>query len=102
LQCSLLHNEHCQWFEQAVVPLNADLMREWHRIFGPKVKAVKAMTSDKRGRCQCGALFIGKSNRQKMCDDCAAKAQRKRQRDYWHRKKGSKSSDSTFRAKISQ
>lgn len=101
-QCKLLHGVYCLWFEQAVAPLNAGLLREWHREFVLKASIPKSATWTKSGRCECGALFRANSNRQMKCDECSARHRRNMQRGYRNRYRGKQSAKRALRAKIFQ
>ena len=68
-QCLLFKDLGCKWFFEAVLPLDKDLQVEWERVW--LLRSDPAPPSEFFRTCPCGKRFKPKSNRQRMCPDCA-------------------------------
>jgi len=74
-RCRMLYGIKCQWFADAVLPLNPNLAKEWNRFLVLAGEGGNLEVGDLR-RCRCGNHFKPRSNRQERCPDCSEKHSR--------------------------
>ncbi len=77
--CPQLNSLHliCNWFKDAVLPLNAALVAE---ICAPDKDSTKKCTT-------CGKSFLSQSNSAKYCPKCAVKVRKNKQAEYARKKR---------------
>jgi hypothetical protein len=93
-------NEHCDYFECAVLPTDPDLQaiyraaqdaRDNGPTSAPKDVKRTSATAKRQATCgKCGKEFFPRSNRQQYCSRCRTVIARETQRAYRQRQKGSR------------
>lgn len=84
-QCMLYRDLACRWFVEAVLPRDEVLLAEWNRVrlhgADPELALELLRT------CQCGKRFKVKSNRQRLCPECAKENRKKLTRNGMRRRR---------------
>jgi hypothetical protein len=92
-QCVIPYGQECRWFERAVLPLDRELLAEWHRLMELKAETGDHPEVRQERVCPCGTRFTPRSQRNIHCQECL-EAQRWESRYRAQQKKGMKNADS--------
>jgi len=84
--CVLPWGRYCQWFTEAVLPLNPELELAWHRLRGTAKADHKAKAE--RECVDCGRAFVAASRRQFRCPKCSDNRRRTMARNRKRRQRG--------------
>jgi hypothetical protein len=77
-QCRLLHGQRCEYFVEAVLPLDPDLLWLWEERL---LRQGEGIVRSNLRRCQCGTHFRFKSKTHKYCEACAKKERERQARE---------------------
>lgn len=76
--------ERCGYFERAVMPTDEEVKQEYIKYFTGEVVGIN------RRKCECGNMFIPKSNRQEMCENCYKSYRRQKNQEYKQKQRAKK------------
>jgi hypothetical protein len=87
-RCLLEAGLACKWFFEAVLPVDQDLLEEWQNLWNLTSDPVPFARAFRT--CRCGKRYKARSNRQRMCPECARENRKRLNRYSKRRERGKK------------